>query len=448
MSQNNKKRSVTPFLIVAWLALTCIAGVLTFALIYWFSGENPAGQLSFFGGATATPTPQPTATSLPPTAVPTESPTEASVPTESPTEAPPPAPGSQSGMIYGVHMQATNLGDPNYWMDLVNGMGLKVVKHQIFWHEIEPAQGQMNWGGYDAVFEAAKNKDFKVVASVVGAPEWSRSIPGTNGPPDDYQLFANFVGELVKRYPGQIIAVEIWNEPNLVQRDWMTGDKLVTEEDPGQYVEFLRLAAQAIKAVDPNIMIISAALSPTGNNDPTLAMDDFKYLELMVSAGLLDTVDCIGVHSNGLNVPPEAAFDKIGELPEAATWQFTGPIGNPHHSWSMYSTITGYHERTNNKPLCITEFGWPSRDGLSDTLVIKSGFEFATDNTADEQADYILRALKMFREMGYVKMAVVYNLNLYTITDPENSDNVLWALLDSNGAPRASYWAVASAEKP
>lgn len=78
----------------------------------------------------------------------------------------------------------------------------------------------------------------------------------------------------------------------------------------------LRMAYAAIKAKDPNIIVVSGALSPTGVNAPDIAMDDFRYLELMVDAGLLDVADCIGLHHNGLNVPPRLAAEDVANSPE------------------------------------------------------------------------------------------------------------------------------------
>ena len=42
---------------------------------------------------------------------------------------------------------------------------------------------------------------------------------GQQAPPDDYALYANFIRELLKHYPGQIGAIEVWNEENL-EREW------------------------------------------------------------------------------------------------------------------------------------------------------------------------------------------------------------------------------------
>lgn len=471
-----------PLLIGGWVLLTLCAGVgVYFLLLNVLNGGTPdtevaadapvgaevanvaaedtgamaAGDAETVVEAEPTAMPDPTAEPV----VEEEAAAEAEAEPEAVAEAEPePAaeptplpPGAESGMGYGVQMQTAFYGDAAYWMDLANGLGINWVKHQVRWGAFGGTNGpeDEDWSQYDAFIEQATARDLKVMLSVVTAPEWSRTPEHTEGPPDDYQDFADYIGRMIDRYPGQIGAIEVWNEMNLL-REWNDLDGQVSEEDPAQYVEMARVVSEVIRAKDPSIIIISGALSPTGVNNPSIAMDDFRYLQLMMDAGLEQYVDCIGVHTNGLNVPPEMAFEDAPTSPEAATWTFTGPATNPDHSWSMYSTITGYREIAPNLPQCITEFGYPSVDGLREDIAtnLKQGFEFAVDNTKEEQADYIVRSFEMFRELGYVELTFLFNLNLYIVDDPEKSDNALWALLDSDGAPRDAYWAVAGMEKP
>ena len=69
---------------------------------------------------------------------------------------------------------------------------------------------------------------------------------------------------------------------------------------PGAYVDFLSRAYSAIKSVDPNVIVISGALSPTGDGDWIRWADDFEYMEQALSAGMLDYADCVGGTSQWL----------------------------------------------------------------------------------------------------------------------------------------------------
>ena len=83
---------------------------------------------------------------------------------------------------------------------------------------------------------------------------------------------------------------------------------------------------QTIKAKDPNIVVISGALSPTGyflGGCSAAGCDDGPYLKRMVEAGALNYLDCVGVHANGYNVPPDKT-NKDGYNDPTAT--FRGPF--------------------------------------------------------------------------------------------------------------------------
>ena len=113
-------------------------------------------------------------------------------------------------------------------------------------------------------------------------------------------------------------AIEVWNEPNL-DREW-PADQM----GGANYTELLKKAYPRIKAANPNTIVISAALSPTGafsggcgSIGTVYGCDDKPFLQEMVNAGALNYLDCVGVHYNeGLLAPSATSGD---------------PRGNSHH---------------------------------------------------------------------------------------------------------------------
>ena len=429
-------------IIAAWLALVLIGGFCT-----WYGWFGP-GSKSDQQEAKATPTAEPTtaaaiptaeATALPPT------PTPAAVLTTTPQEQ------EEEVFGYGIAVHGV-VGDTDYTMGQVESLGLGWVKQQVRWAHFEGSQGTMDWSGYDWVVDAANKRGIKVMFSVVDAPGWSRTYSDDNtegAPPDDLAVFADFLGRMVDRYQGRIHAIEVWNEQNL-DREWDTAEGVNAE----RYVEMLRLAYQTIKSRDPNIIVISGALSPVGatatdpNNSARIVyMDDFDYLDRMVAAGFLDYCDCVGAHHNGINMPPDVAWDDGYNDPTAT---FRGPFDNPDHSWSFKSTLWGYHDRIaaagSDKPLCVTEFGWASAEGFDG---YPPGFEFALDNTLEEQKQWDVQAFQLMREWGFVRLAFLWNLDYAPKdgigpTDP----NAPYSLLDFQGIARPAFGAIGAMEKP
>ena len=76
--------------------------------------------------------------------------------------------------------------------------------------------------------------------------------------------------------------IEIWNEQN-IDREWPTG-----QIDPTTYVqEMLAPAYNVIKSVNPNILVISGAPSPTGffgGGCTPAGCDDAPYVAGMLAA--------------------------------------------------------------------------------------------------------------------------------------------------------------------
>src|SRR6185436_10061344 len=138
------------------------------------------------------------------------------------------------------------------------------------------------------------------------------------------------------------------NEENL-EREWNTAGGV----SPVDYIKLLRAAYNTVKKVDPNLLIISGALSPTGVNcrvsiqdcqpqGRQIVMDDASYLTQFVQAGGLQYADCVGTHSNGTNLPPTA--DGAHPLGDGTGYTFKGPWQTPHYSWALKSQVEKYEE--------------------------------------------------------------------------------------------------------
>jgi hypothetical protein len=366
----------------------------------------------------------------------------AAVPTAAP-EVSGPWPADQFGYGIQIHGNAS-VGDPTQTMTMVHDqLGLDWIKGQIQWWLVEPDQTTDQWFFYDAIVNEAHNKGLRLMLSVVGAPAWTRAAGGENGPPDDYNEYARFLSEMLDRYPGKIDAIEVWNEQNL-DREWTSANGI----SPEDYVRFLQVAHDTIKAKDPNIIVISGALAPTGSGDWVRWADDFEYLDRALAAGLLNYADCVGAHHNGYNIPPNVAFDQTGALPEAATAIFRGPFDNPHHSWSFKTTLDTYAAKVQaidpNKKLCVTEFGWASSEGYGE---YPPGFEFAQDNTLQEQADYIVQAYQQMRDSGAVWLSFLFNADFGNKGGGPTDDPVPYSIIDGQGMPRPAFDAVGAMEK-
>src|SRR5437870_3180653 len=104
------------------------------------------------------------------------------------------------------------------------------------------------------------------------------------------QDWTDFLTALATRYRGRIHAYEIWNEPNL-DREW--GD---SQPNAKAYTAMLKASYQAIKAADPQALVVSAGMSPTTTNNAQ-AKPDLDYLRDMYEEGAKSSFDVMGVHA-------------------------------------------------------------------------------------------------------------------------------------------------------
>lgn len=324
-----------------------------------------------------------------------------------------------------------------------NQLGLDWIKVQLLWSVVHPDPTADQWFFYDGIINDTYDEGLNLMVSVVGAPAWSRAAGNENGPPDDYNQYYAFLNELLDRHPGKIQAIEVWNEQNL-DREWSGG------LNPAGYVQFLAGAYQTIKAKNPDIIVISGALSPTGVHDANrqTVMNDLIYLDEMLAAGLLQHTDCVGTHHNGYNLLPSTPWDQTGSDPNVASATFRGPFDNPHQSWSFFTTLDLYAQKVQaidpNKKLCLTEFGYASSENMGGR---PETFEYFDDNSEAEQAQYIVQAYQQMHDSGDVWLTFLFNFDFGNKADAATDDTVGYSIIRPDGVPRPAYGAIADMPK-
>ncbi len=188
--------------------------------------------------------------------------------------------------------------------------GLGWMKQQFPWSEIEPKPGrfwddkynQDSWAKYDRIVELAEKHGVRVIARLDNTPDWARGPNTTQQtPPSDYDRFADFVAQFVTHYKGRVQYLQIWNEPNLKQ-EW--GGTL----DPVGYATMLRKVHAKAKAIDPDIVILSAPLAQTLEQGDR-GLNDLTFLQQLYDAGFANSFDIMMANGYGFNLPPTAPPD-------------------------------------------------------------------------------------------------------------------------------------------
>jgi hypothetical protein len=308
-----------------------------------------------------------------------------------------PQPSGGGGFGYGVTAnmwQRDKASVGNYLADL----GFPWVKQQIRWEFVEPAPGAVSWQEMDGMVSTMNDFGRNLAFSVVTAPGWTRpNKGGTNGPPEDFQQFANFLGSIAGRYCGQSLkAIEVWNEQNL-RREW-EGYPL----DPALYMDLLKRSYASIKAACPGMIVVSGATTPAGYSD--VAFDDIDYLRGMYQNGLARYSDAVGIHPSGFANPPSVRFS------DWESGSYNAPSHVNHRSFYFLSTLEqsrAVMEQFGDsaKKLWPTEFGWGS------TPSPYAGYEYQARVSEQQQADWISNAFQTMANSGYVGAAFLWSVS-------------------------------------
>jgi hypothetical protein len=267
---------------------------------------------------------------------------------------------------------------------------------------------QHKWGPGDSPsavqgkIDAAHANGFKVLLSIPGAQAYPTSI--------DFSSYVGFVGGVAALGPD---AIEIWNEQN-IDFEWPMG-----QISPDSYVNnMLAPAYNAIKAANPNVMVISGAPAPTGyfGGCGPNGCDDAPYIAGILAAGGANYADCVGVHYNeGILPPSQTSGD---------------PRGNSSHYtryyWGMVNAY--YNAFGGQRPLCFTELGYLTPDGYG---ALPAKYAWAADTSVTEHAAWLTEAASLSASSGKVRMMIIFSVDIFHWgTDPQGG----YAIIRPNGS--------------
>jgi hypothetical protein len=309
--------------------------------------------------------------------------------------------------------------------------GFGWIKQNVGWRDIEKFPGlepeYWDWALAERVVNYAEEYGLNVLFRLDHQPlhtgEWN------NGPPRNLEDFGRFCGAIAAHFEGRVKAYQVWNEPNLA-REWAN-----RRPDPAEYVELLKTCYVAIKNADPDAIVVSAGLAPTGTDNDE-AMPDDKYLRGMYESGALPYFDMLGLHAPGFKAPPELSPDEA-----AADPQYGGQRAFAfRHVEDMRAIMVEYGDA--DKQVAIVEFGWTSDP--------REASAYHWHAVSEEQkADYLVRAFRYAREHWSPwagLMVVVYMADPAWTPDHEQ---YWWAINEPawEFIPRPAYEALKNMQK-
>ncbi len=234
--------------------------------------------------------------------------------------------------------------------------GFGWVRQRFDWGRIEPRSGVYQWKWSDDVLADIAAAGLEPVVVLDGSPPWARDRvdrpvededQATHAarlasrllqfaPPAATQTYAAFASAFADRYKDSVRYYQIWNEPNIAP-NW--GNRHI---DPVGYARLLKAAAIAVRAADPDAVILAAALAPTRDRGHT-AIDEGHFLQRLYAAGAAPYFDAVLVQPFGFGSGPDDRRSRMDVL------------NFRRAAWVRRVMVAAGDEQT---PIWAVRFGW------------------------------------------------------------------------------------------
>jgi len=198
----------------------------------------------------------------------------------------------------------------------------------VAWPNLEPSPGQWRFEALDQLVELASAHHVEVLLPLGMSPSWASARPaevssyakGATAEPADLERWRDYVRTVAQRYKGRVRHYEIWNEPNL--KSFYTGSTAAM-------LELAREAYTTLKAVDPDIIVVSPSATERGG---------IAWLDDYLRRGGAQYADVIGYHFYVAPLEPEAMVPMIRDVQQVLRRHGVfKPVWNTESGWMIPS---------------------------------------------------------------------------------------------------------------
>jgi polysaccharide biosynthesis protein PslG len=202
---------------------------------------------------------------------------------------------------------------------LMREAGVRFVRFDFLWNDIEPKAGQFQFEKYDRIVDTLVRHGICVEGLLVYSPEWS-GRRWYDAP--DIVAYCRYAGAVVNRFKDRIRHWEIWHEPDN-PAFWIPQDNMQA------YGRLIKHVYPLLKSIDPTCVIHLGGMSRS------LPMS----LKYVYEAGAQPFFDVVNIHPFSNPLQP-GALDAVRHM-----YQF------------VYRAMRDYGDAL--KPIWFTEIGCP-----------------------------------------------------------------------------------------
>jgi len=233
--------------------------------------------------------------------------------------------------------------------------GAQWTRFHLDWATIEPNYtdpATYDFTEYDNYLAASGRAGMTAIVEIRGNPSWAAAT--RCGPIGRIDRFAEFLRTLVNRYripPYNVKHWEFFNEPDNKKASSSEFVGGCFGDQPGGYVEVLRVAYTVIKAVDPEAKIVLGGLAFDQWSDPTFGpVFNTEFLDQILALGAGAYFDVANVHYYSSQTTRWSTYGK----------DLLGKV-------AAFREVMARHNTT--KPVVVTETNWTSGPGSSGDIL-------------------------------------------------------------------------------
>lgn len=278
--------------------------------------------------------------------------------------------------------------------------GADFIRLDYAWGSIQPDNsGQWEWDELDTYINEAVSHGLKVMIMLYMAPGWATNNGGKPGVPVEPEQYGEVLGQIGKRYGDKLVAIEMWNEPDL--DGFWAGTN-------AQFVSMLAEAYPVAKAIAPNTIFIAGSPTYIG-----LANDWYpqSYEDDRFRPGV--SFDAVAVH------PYMSPADLAPWAPDS-DWSVRGIA-------RLQELRAGYGD---NSPLWATEFGWSTHPNDGSEANHQKGV------TEQQQAAYSIGEFKMLEVLGLEGAAIYTDMDMAQTSAPHERN---FGIFRTDATPKPVY---------
>ncbi len=199
---------------------------------------------------------------------------------------------------FGVQLKDGNMTTDD--VERVHQLGLRWVRRGFTWKAVETEKGVYDFTKYEQLVADCRDRGMSVIATLaLGNPLYKDKNGKEVHVKDEpaHSAYVAYAVAAVKKFKGQPVIFEIWNEPNV--QFWGKYDKSNGPVYAADYTRLVMDVTRAMKKANPDVIVLGGSVS-------NVWKDSYAWIDACFKNGIMDSgIDSWSLHPYGVRNPED-----------------------------------------------------------------------------------------------------------------------------------------------